>query len=243
MEINVSKIVSDKLEQLNRDGVIQQKIEEALEKSIMEAITSELSSYQFRRGISEQVAKSVHSVAADCGFSAYNGFIAQAVKSIVQDMFTADISQKVQDALDDVMLKKHENIKLSDIFTRYREWVWKNTEESDKWERTHYTGELSVEEDGAFTRYICRFADHPLENVSYYKKEKPEIEVRLLVYGEKRADKITSLFLDGRNLEGSVRLGHLTEFEAFLVNLYYNGTEIIIDPDDVDDSDYFDIDI
>ena len=242
MEIDVSKIVADKLEQLNNDGVIQKKIEESLEKSIMEAITSELSSYQFRRGISEQVAKSVHSVAADCGFSAYNGFIAEKVKSIVQDMFTADISQKVQDALNDVMLKKHENIKLSDIFNRYREWVWKNTEESDKYERQNYTGELNVEENGSFTRYICRFADHTLENVSYYK-EKPEIEVRFLVYRDKQADKITSLFLDGRNLEGSVRLGHLTEFEAFLVNLYYNGTEIIIDTDDVDDSDYFDIDI
>ena len=182
------------------------------------------------------------SAAADCGFSAYNGFIAEKVKSIVQDMYTADISQKVQDALNDVMLKKHENIKLSDIFNRYRKWVWENTEESDKHERGRYTGELEVAEDGPFTRYTCKFADHKLENLSYYT-EKPGIEVRICVYGEKKADKITNLYLDGHNLKDSVKLGYLSEFEAFVVNLYYNGTEIILDPDDVDDSDYFDIDI
>lgn len=242
MEINVSKIIADKLDQLNNDGVIQKKIEESIEKAVIGAITSEIDSYQFRRSISEQVAKSVSSAAADCGFSAYNGFIAEKVKSIVQDMYTADISQKVQDALNDVMLKKHENIKLSDIFNRYRKWVWENTEESDKHERGHYTGELEVKEDGHFTSYICKFADHKLENLSYYT-EKPEIEVRICVYGEKKADKITNLYLDGHNLKDSVKLGYLSEFEAFVVNLYYNGTEIILDPDDVDDSDYFDIDI
>ena len=51
------------------------------------------------------------------------------------------------------------------------------------------------------------------------------------------------MWLSGHDLEGTVRLGCLSEFEAFVVNLYYNKTEIIIDPDDVDDSDYFDIDI
>lgn len=35
----------------------------------------------------------------------------------------------------------------------------------------------------------------------------------------------------------------MTNFEAFLVNLYYNGTKIKMDVYDVDDSDYFDIDI
>lgn len=48
MNVDVSKIVSDKLEQLEADGVIKRKIEETVEKTVTEAITSELSSYAFR---------------------------------------------------------------------------------------------------------------------------------------------------------------------------------------------------
>lgn len=44
MNIDVSKIVSDKLEQLDTDGVIKRKIEETVEKTVTDAITSELSS-------------------------------------------------------------------------------------------------------------------------------------------------------------------------------------------------------
>lgn len=41
----------------------------------------------------------------------------------------------------------------------------------------------------------------------------------------------------------SFREGIGTDFEAFICNLFYNETEIIVDLDDVDDSDYFDIDV
>lgn len=37
-------------------------------------------------------------------------------------------------------------------------------------------------------------------------------------------------------------LNLVTPFEAFVVNLYYNGTEIILYPDDVDEDNSFDID-
>ncbi len=241
MEINVSKIISDKLAQMDSDGVIKKKIEDTLEKSIMDAITSELNSYSFRKGISDQVAKSVSSVAADCGFSAYNGFIAERVKAIVQDMFTADISQKVQDALNDVMLKKHENIKLSDIFACYRKWVFENTDEAEKYERREYTGTLEVEERGAFTHYICRFADRPLEHGHLYS-DRADIEIRLCAYGDEQATNISSLYLNGHDLSTSLKIGTLSEFEAFIVNLRYNGTKILLDAEDVDDYSHFDID-
>lgn len=240
MNIDISGIVSDKLEQLNNEGVIKRKIEDALEKSILDAITSELSSYSFRNEISKQVRESISNIAADCGFSAYNGFIAERVKAIVREMLTDDISQKIHDTLNETMLKKYENIKLSDLFKRYREWVLKSTEVEDKYEREKFTGELEIREDGCFTRYVCKFADHPLDKIYH---EQPDIEIRILVYQGKKTADITSVWLSGHNLEGTVKLGYLSEFEEFVVNLYYNKTEIIIDPNDVDDSNYFDIDV
>lgn len=243
MNIDVSQIIADKLAQLEADGTIKRKIEEALEKSIMSAITSELESYSFRNGIEKQLKDAVSNIAADCGLSAYNGYIAEKCKAIVQNHFTTDISERVEKTLNDIMFTKHENIKLSDIFKRYREWVLENTEESDKYERGEFTHVLEVEEDGSWTRYTCKFADHTLEEKTFYK-EKPEIELHLSTFGKgRKTSRISIVYLNGHFMKDSFKVGRLTDFEAFILNLYYNETEIILDEEDVDEDPYFDIDI
>lgn len=243
MNIDVSQIIADKLAQLEADGTIKRKIEESLEKSIMSAISSELESYSFRSGIEKQLNDAVSNIAADCGLSAYNGYIAARCKTIVQNLFTTDISERVEKALDDIMFTKHENIKLSDIFKKYREWVLEHTEESEKYDRGEFTHELEVEEDGRWTRYVCKFADHTLEGIGY-SREKPDIEIHFSTYGsEKKELPISMLYLNGHYMKDSFKVGRLTDFEAFVLNLYYNETKILLDDEDVDEDPYFDIDI
>lgn len=242
MDINVSAIINEKLAQLEADGTIKRKIEESLEKSILSAISSELESYSFRRSIEEQLKAAVSTIAADCGLSAYNGFIAERCKQIVQHHFTEDIGEKVHKALTDIMFEKHTDIKLSDIFERYREWVLENTEESEKYERGEFTHALEVVEDGNFTRYVCKLADHVLENKSYYK-EKPDVEIHLTAYGKETESRISMLFLNGHYMKDSFKVGPISTFEAFILNLYYNETKIILDEEDVDTNPYFDVDI
>lgn len=240
MNIDVSKIVADKLNQLDSDGVIKRKIEETVEKTVMDAITSELSSYSFRNSISEQVKGSVSSIAADCGFSAYNGFIAQTVKSVVQELYSADIAEKVQTALNSVLLQKHECVSLSLIFSAYREWVLEHTDESEKYERQEFTSDFEVREDGNFKHYKIRFADHPLENY-----ENADIEIAFCVWGDTKKHDITRLYLNGHDLSQSLRIGTLSTFEAFVANLYYNRTEIELDDSNVyaENDNSFDVDI
>lgn len=243
MNINISEIIKEKLTQMEEDGTIKRKIEESLEKSILSAVSSELESYSFRSGIEKQLKEAVSTLSADCGLSAYNGFIAEKCRDIVQELFTADIGERVTNALNDIMFTKYENIKLSDIFKRYREWVMENTEESDKYEREQFTHSLEVKQDGAFIKYICKFADHTLEKETYYE-EKPDIEIHVYFYGENtERHNISSVYLDGRSMKGSFKVGYLTAFEAFILNLYYNETEIILDADNVECDPYFDVDI
>lgn len=243
MNINVSEIINEKLAQLEADGTIRRKIEESLEKSILGAISSELESYSFRNGIVKQLEDAVSTIAADCGLRAYNGFIAERCRDIVQNQFTTELGERVEKALNDIMFTKHESIKLSDIFKRYRQWVLENTEESDKYEREQFTHCLEVKEDGRWKHYICKFADHTLESHTF-SSEKPDIEVRLCTYGENReTSSITGLYLNGHFMKESFKVGKLTDFEAFILNLYYNGTEIILDEEDVEEDPYFDIDI
>ena len=240
MNLDVSQIVADKLAQLDADGVIKRKIEETVEKTVMDAITSELSSYSFRNSISEQVKGSVSSIAADCGFSAYNGFIAQTVKSVVQELYSADIAEKVQTALNSVLLQKHECVSLSLIFSAYREWVLANTDESEKYERQEFTSDFEVREDGNFKHYKLRFADHPLD--SY---ESADVEITFCVWRDKKKNSISRLYLNGHDLSQSLRVGTLSTFEAFVANLYYNKTEIELDDSNVyaENDNSFDVDI
>ena len=242
MNIDVSQIVAAKLAQLDEDGTIKRKIEESLEKTIMSAITSELESYRFQQTIQAQMKDAVSTIAADCGLSAYNGYIAEKCKAIVQNLFTTDISERVEKTLNDIMFTKYENIKLSDIFKKYREWVLAHTEESEKYEREKFTHVLEVEEDGSWTRYRCKFADHTLEGYGY-NKEKPEIEILFQLFQERKEASISMLYLNGHYMKDSFKVGRLTDFEAFILNLYYNETKIILDEEDVEEDPYFDIDI
>lgn len=237
MNINVSQIVTEKLAQLEADGTIKKKIEEALEKTIAEAITSELNSYSFRKEIAKQMEDAVSGVAASCGLASYNGYIAEKCRSIVQEHFTADIGAKVEKSLKDIMFTKHEGIKLSDIFEKYREWVLSNTDESDKYDRREFTHELVEREGGCWRTYTCRFADRKLDDY-----EKPDIEIRFHRYGNMNECSISHLYIDGCNMKGTFKVGTITDFEAFILNLYYNDTNIILDPDNVDEDPYFDID-
>ena len=238
MNINVSQIVTEKLAQLEADGTIKKKIEDALEKTITDAITSELSSYSFRREIAKQLEDAVSGVAAGCGLAAYNGYIAEKCKAIVQEHFTADIGAKVEKSLKDIMFAKHEGVKLSDIFKKYREWVLSNTDESDKYDREEFTHELVEQRDGCWEKYTCRFADRKLCDY-----DNPDIEIRFLKYGDNDECSISFLYLNGYNMKETFKVGTITDFEAFVINLYYNDTKIILDPDNVDEDPCFDIDI
>ena len=216
----------------------KKKIEEALEKTITEAITSELSSYSFRREIAKQMEDAVSGVAAGCGLTAYNGYIAEKCKAIVQEHFTADIGAKVEKSLKDIMFAKHEGVKLSDIFRQYREWVLRNVDESDKYDREEFTHELVERHDGCWRKYTCRFADRKL-----YEYDEPDIEIRFLEYGNNDECSISFLYLNGRNVKESFKFGTITDFEAFVLNLYYNDTKIIMDAENVEEDPCFDIDI
>lgn len=234
MNINISEIVTAKLAQMDREGVIQRKIEETLEKTILGAITSELDSYAFRSEIGKQLRESVSTVAENCGLSAYNGFIAERVRDIVRDLYEADIAERIQKILSDVLLKKHEHVKLSDIFRVYREWVSDFVDSDDQRERKYYTAALDVRNDGSWKSVSCRFAEEP------DREDSPDVEIRFMVWRDDAKARVSALYLDGKAARSMVRIGGLTEFEAFVANLYYNETEVELDIDEVNDNAMFD---
>ena len=238
MIIDISKVIAEKMEQMQKDRVIEAKIEETLEKTILDTISSELSSWEFRRTISDEVKKSIGDVASELGLGAYNAFIAKKVKDIVAGMYEADMAEKVAETLSNTLLKKYDEVKLSEIFDKYREWLFDYVDESEKHERQHFCCVLDVRESGCFTHYEITLGEeernHPSDN--------KDIFFKICQYNNDKSN-INSLWLDGDRMENATRIGYLTDFEAFLLNLYYNKTPIILDVDDVDTCSAYDIDI
>ena len=244
MEINVSKIIEDKLAQMEAEGTVKKAIEDQVEKTILRTITDGIDSWEVKRAIQEQLKDSVSNLAKDCGLSAYNGFIVNQVRQVVSGLYSRDITEKIQTALDTMLVRKHENVKLSDIFNAYREYILEATEAHEKYEYERFEASLSDEESGSFHHYRCRFADHELETHYSSYGENADVEIRFCIYGDRKSANISSVILDGNYLDKVLQIGTLNEFEAFVVNLYLNKTEIEMDLDAVDDFDTsYDVDI
>lgn len=230
MNIDFNEVIQKKLEQMEKDGVIQKKIEDALEKSIMNAIDDQLGSWQFKSSLGKQLEAGVSRVAADCGLSAYNTYITERAKVVVEQLASEDLAKKIQVAVEDVLVQKHENVKLSDIFRRYREYVMNAVDESEKYDRQYFVSELDVRESGLFTHYTCRFSEYS----EWEPGESGNVEIRFCCYRENETN-IVSLAIDGRDMKTALKLGCLTNFERFVTNLYLNGTKVVMDADYVDD--------
>lgn len=234
MNIDFNEIVQQKLAQMEADGVIQKKIEDALEKSIMDAIDSQLGSYSFRNALSKQMNDGISQVAKDCGLSAYNGFIAEKVKAILSGIVSDDLGKKIEEAVSGVLVQRYEGIKLSDIFKRYREHVMDRTDDSEKEDRQEFTMELEISEDytGSFTHYTCKFCPEP----EYDADDYDAVEVRFSQYRNEQTASIRSLTIGGLDMSKTLKFGCLDQFDQFVVNLFLNKTEIILDADDAEDA-------
>jgi hypothetical protein len=237
MELNIQLIADEKIKAMHESGQIREQIEKGIEKTILNAIDAAVGDYGIRRNIEKQVAESVSAVVADIGFTAYNGFISAAVKRISEDVMRDDVSQKIQKVFDDLLIAKHDGIKLSEIFDAYRKWVCEATEESEKWEIREFVCDLDEKDDGCFTIYNVKFNDKKLD--AY---ERPQIEFSLLKYRDNKTASVSALRIDGKFVDGSLYLGTLDEVQALLANLYFNKTAVVLDVDDVDDSNSYDID-
>lgn len=240
MNINIQEIVDNKIRTMNEDGTITSAIEKTIEVTMLKAITDALGDYQLRNAIEKQVTQQVSSVVADIGFTAYNSFIAEKVKQITEGVCRVDISEKIQKVFDEMLVIKHESIKLSEIFEKYREWVCETVEDSDKYSFEHF--HVKFEEDEQYGWFNIELAQKKPKD--RYSSSSDVIKFTLhRAYKGKGTGYISSTYIDGVNIKEKFSFRHMSDIELLLVNLTYNETPIIIDIESVDDIDSsYDID-
>ncbi len=243
MNIDFSKIVNDKIKQMDERGTIQKAIEDGIEEVILKAISDQITGYETKRLIEQQVKSCISESCADIGLAAYNGCVADAVSKIIRGTIAENLQDRIEKEVTGLVLKKEKPVKLSEIFERYRESM-----------RDGYTG---MDSDETFTLYCgqkrssfvsnkyyceCAFSeDGDVEaNVSYsdrlQNKEDYDIFFETYDYGDKTA-KISQVLFHGEPAENMLQRRYLNSFECFILNLYLNKVKITMDTGSVDTDD------
>ena len=147
------------------------------------------------------------------------------------------IQKKIEAAVSGVLVQRYEGIKLSDIFKRYREHVMDSTDDSEKEDRQEFTMELEISEGytGSSTYYTCKFCPEP----EYDADDYDAVEVRFYQYRNEQTAPIRSLTIGGLDMPKTLKFGCLDQFDQFVqfvVNLFLNKTEIILDADAAEDA-------
>lgn len=243
MNLDIQKIVDNKIQEMDGNETIKTAIEEGVEKLILKSIGDALGDYSLKRSIEQKVSDQVSNVVAAIGFTAYNSFIAEKVKQITEEVCRADIAEKIQKLFNEILIVKRDNIKLSEIFEQYRKWVCETVDEEEKYSLEDF--HVKFELDEKYEWYKIELAPKkPDDGYSRYSSDDMISFTLHQKYKEPGVGYISNVYIDGCNVREKLKFRHLSDIEALLINLTYNETPIIIDvesEDDIDDS--YDVDI
>lgn len=240
MNLDINKIIIDKITEMESSGSIKTLIENSIEKTVQDAIKNKLESYEVRNALEKQVGDNISTIIKDIGLSAYNSFIADSIKKIFENEYKKDLAEKIQTIVNQTLLKKYDTITLSEIFERYRKHVNENVDEDDK---------ISYE------NFTCTYENHPgtiSNNINYYNcyfdeqdqsnVNNAKIRMSFISYKLNEATTISSLYINDYDIKTDFLMKYMDDFEAFLLNLWYNKTPIILDTENIDlDDNYYNI--
>lgn len=237
MNIDISEVVNAKLQSLEESGAIQKAVEDTFEKAIMKAVTEALDGYSIRSALEKKVSEQVSSAIAEMDFSTYNAIMVEKMRQLVNNYCNEDIATKATAMLEKLFVYKREEIKLSEIFDAYRNYVLESVEESDKYEYRQFV--MECEEDGNYGWLTCKLNEKEIDRWD-------QAVIQFSVhrdYKDKSVGTIGTLYLNGNSVKDGVVLGRLNGIEALVIQLLYNKTRIVIDVESTDELEtYYDID-
>lgn len=239
MNVNITEIVQNKIDSLAADQVIEKAITETFEKTIIKAVTDALDSYDLRKTIEKKVAVEVNGVVADLDFHSYNSFMCEKMMQIVNQTCKEDLCEKIEKKFKDIFLCQTEEIKLSDIFKRFKEIACENVDESSKYDRVYDGWHYKLEESD------YGWLDCELDYEDRHHRYKSDSAIAFTVHknvNDKSKGWISSVYLDGYEINKNLTFKHLNDVEIMLVQAVMNKIPIVIDIDEDDVDNSWDID-
>ena len=239
MNINVTEIVQKKINSLEEERVIEKAITETFEKTIVKAVTDALDSYELKRILEKKVTGEVNGVVADLDFHSYNSFMCEKMMQIINQTCKEDLCEKIEKKFKDIFLCQTKEIKLSDIYKSFRKIACENVDASDKWDRCDEGWYYKLEE----SEYGWLECELDYEDKQY--RYRSDSGISFVVHKEPK-DKtrgwISRVLLDGYDISEKFEFKHLNDVEVMLVQAVMNKIPIIIDIDENDVDNSWDID-
>lgn len=233
MNINIGEIVNNKIKEMEENKVVETLIAETVEKSVTKAIMDAIDGYSIKRTIEKKIEDGVNGIVNDIGFTAYNTFIADTIKGIMEDVVQDDLKNKIVKSIDDVLLHKRESIKLSEIFEEYRGYLNGELDYQEKYDLENFIVEIEDNDRGWITYKLSKEACK-----SRYSSSDCDIEFIMHEnYNDEANGTISWIKSDGKYIDRNFMPKHRSSFEDLLINLAYNKTTIEIDIEDEDDID------
>lgn len=219
--LDINEIVQSKLTELAESKTIETEIQKTIESTILKEVRDTFSSYEFRKVIGNRLTEQFSQCFAKIDFSSYNGFILNALTSLIENQCKQDIIEKAQQQINDMLFIKRESIKLSWLADRYTEYLNSNVDEEDKYNvngRWHFEVLEDVSEHVSGLKEIVMGLSQPECRYSA-----DDHLVRLGIWHDER---IYRLSFEGNDMKNLSTFGGMSDFEALLFNLVMNETKI-----------------
>ena len=239
MNIDVSKIVQDKIDSLAQEGSIEKAIQETFEKTILKAVTDSLDSYNLKKTIEQKVTTEVNSVVAELDFHSYNSFMCEKMLQIVNQTCKEDLCEKMEKKFKDLFLCQLTEIKLSDIYKAFGKLACESVDESEKWDRCDEGWHYKLEE--SFHGWL----DCELDYEDRHHRYRSDCAISFVVhknFDDKSKGWISTVYLDGVDVNKTFTFKNLNGVEIMLIQAVMNRIPIIIDIDEDDVDNSWDID-
>lgn len=216
MTLDISKIVSDKIKELDENKIIEQAIQNQIESVITSAVNNAFD-YEFSRKISEKIKEQVGDIASSISLNSYNTMVSNTVKNILQAELNEDLAKKVQSKVRDLCLVSDKAVKLSDIVKKFKE------ENFDEDEDYNYSVKASERKSGSFT-YLCfTFTSDNDDDEECWEIEFSHYAGKWTIYKVQYKNKVFYWY------SGMSSVKNYDNFECFLWRCILNNISIEID--------------
>lgn len=226
MEININEIASAKIKMMEESGEIRKRIQDGVEKTVNEAIDSACQNYEFKSGISKSISNILGEVAKEVNFSAYANFLRDRMNEQIEKHVKEDMINLMRDSFEKMYFNIPEDIKLSDILDKYKEYLECHLDSDDKkeWGRIDFSFETE------YSSFIKIRAGHP--NAKSYNGYYKGLEISIYKPSNENNGTIIFIRSDGNDFRTSMNLGQLSSFEVLMFNLMFTRKEIEVDIDE-----------
>lgn len=254
MQIDISKIIQEKLAAMESDGSVKQLIEDNVENAVREAIKSALGGYKMRQELEKVLADMLPDIVKDIGLDGYSVFVAETVKKLailgIQESARTVINERVEE----ILLKKRDKVELSEILTMWRSDMNDNDEEEKRDGNEDHDGFTCCvnqhRSNSRYFKYFDLFFDEEGDKEGGYPDDYAVV-VKIqcwtgsgsgydpTIQGSYFKGEIQELYIDGNRISKQFVNRTPSRFEALLMNCYLNKTPIIMDLDKYDEDDHY----